>query len=353
MGMSGRKSVCRFGFMLILLAVGILFGNNQAHSESMFPNGLIFEDAFKPGFGASVGKVGLVQGDVFIIHENTLVAYPAESDLPLFEGDTLITRKKGRVRFSLNDGSILTLASQTKLVINLSVYDPTKKSRFSFLGMDLGKVRFWVKKLVDFKNSEFKVKTKTAVVGVRGSDFIIIASANRTEVTALEKTELEVVSLAGPENPSEIADFERIVIEQGALPSSAEDIFSEEIENMKRDFTITPKGIEAEAQAEVREIKAKMPAFKGPVGQEPLKLAIEGKGILVPREELIRPENMGEMEDRKPEPPRPPDVVKREEMSGRAETVLEKQEEIHRDHQEKVMDKKIRKELPPFPGKPE
>ncbi|MBW1891166.1 MAG: FecR domain-containing protein, partial [Deltaproteobacteria bacterium] len=59
----------------------------------------------------------------------------------------------------MNDGSILSLASRTKLELNKSVYDQKKKSRSSFLNMVLGKARFLVVKLLKFKRTEFKVKT--------------------------------------------------------------------------------------------------------------------------------------------------------------------------------------------------
>jgi hypothetical protein len=80
--------------------------------------------------------------------------------------------------------------------------------------MSTGKARFWVKKLTDFQRSVFKVKTPTAVCGVRGSDFVAIVTADRTELTALEKTFLEVLSLASPEGePLTITDFERAIVE--------------------------------------------------------------------------------------------------------------------------------------------
>ncbi len=187
------------------------------------------------------GKVLSVQGRVRIIQKDMARDYWAKKDAPLYEGDSVITEEKGQIEFKLNDGSIMTIGSGTKLVLNRSGYDPKGKSRSSFLEMSLGKARFWVKKLFNLRNSEFKVETPTAVMGVRGSDFIIKATPKLTEVTALKDTLLEVVSSAFPEvKPVVVTDFERITVAKGALPTEVEMVPPEEIEGMKKEFAVAP-----------------------------------------------------------------------------------------------------------------
>ena len=245
------KSIYTLCAIPVLLFVGTAFSSS---SEPMLPDGLIIEDIFKPGLGAPVGKVLLVQGKAVIMHKRMLRGYWAKKGLPLFKGDTIITQEKGRIRFELNDRSIVSLASRTKMVINKSVYDPTKKSRLSFLKMALGRGRFLVRKLFDLNRSRFSVKTPTAVVGVRGSDFIIRTTSKVTEVTALEKTRLEVMSLAAPEvKPMLVTDFERTTVEIGAPPSNVETVAPEEIEQIKSEFTVGPGSIEPEGGMDVRE----------------------------------------------------------------------------------------------------
>ncbi len=198
-------------------------------------------NAFRLGERKPTGKVLSVQGKVRIFQKDMARDYWAKKDALLYEGDSIITEEKGQVRFELTDGSIMTIGSGTKLVLNRSGYDPEEKSRSSFLEMSLGKARLWVKKLFNFRHSEFKVKTPTAVVGVRGSDFIIKATPKLTEVTALKDTLLEVVSLAFSEvKPVVVTDFERITVEKGALPTEVEMVPPEEIEGMKKEFAVAP-----------------------------------------------------------------------------------------------------------------
>jgi hypothetical protein len=234
MKVSRRKSVYTICAILLLLVSGNAFGADDP--SDLLPAGLVMEDEFKPGPGAPVGKFEIVEGEVVIIHAGELSGYSAQKDLPLFTGDTIVALETGRTRFRLNDGSVLTLASETKLVINRSVFDPAKKTRSSYFGMSLGKARFWVTKLADFKKSKFKVKTNTGVCGVRGSDFIVIATATRTEIIALAKTLLEAFSLYFPEGkPISAKDFERIIMGEGELPWK-EEVSPEEIEELMKLF---------------------------------------------------------------------------------------------------------------------
>ena len=229
-----RKFSC---FVLALIAV--LFAVNAFGATPKLPDGLVMSEAFKPGYGASIGKFRTVQGKVVVMHADMKEGYWAKKGQPLYKGDIIVTQKKSRTNFVMNDKSIISLSSNTRLVLTKSIYDEKKKRRSSFLGLTLGKARFVVSKLLSFKRREFKVKTVTAVCGVRGSDFIIVASENYTEVTALDKTKLAIVSLADPGAPPVIvSDYQRTGVELGQLPYEAQIVPPEEIQELKKDVTI-------------------------------------------------------------------------------------------------------------------
>lgn len=214
--------------------------------------GLVIEKVFKPGSGQKIGSLLMVQGDAFIVHAgDEKTAYRAGENLPLFKGDTLITLKKGRLQLELSDTSVLTVASETRLTLTRSVFDAERKTRSSFVDMFFGKVRYVVKKYTDFGTRDFKVKTKTAIVGVRGSDFIVKSGEKYTEVISLENTELEIIRLAAlEEKPSLLADFEKIVIEMDAMPSEIMKISPEEVDLMIKEMTVMPETEEEPAVPE-------------------------------------------------------------------------------------------------------
>jgi hypothetical protein len=247
-----RKSICTAFIILVpLFVVSISFG-------SMLPEGLVMADTFQPGYGHPIGSVHLVQGEVVILHKDEMLGYWAQKDLPLFKGDTIVTKERGRIRLQLKDESVLTLASKTKLVITQSVYEPAKKTRSTFINMAFGKAKFWAKKFATFKRSQFKVKSITAVVGIRGSQWVEEVTMDATKVTALGNTTIEVVSIAALEvEPTVLEAFEQTIVEIGQLPTEVIKISPEEIEQIKGDFTIIPEGEGTEAKLETEKGKSK------------------------------------------------------------------------------------------------
>ena len=231
MGFLKRRLICLLCAMAAILFAGVAIG-----ATPELPKGLVMNDTFKPGYGARIGKFRTVQGKVVVMHADMKEGYWAKKKMPLYKGDIIVTQKRSRTNFVMNDKSIISLSSNTKLVLTKSVYDEKKKRRSSFLGLTIGKARFIVSKLLSFKRREFKVKTVTAVCGVRGSDFIIVATDKFTEVTALENTKLAVFSLARVDAPPVIVqDFERTGVEMGQLPYETEIVPPAEIQELKKD----------------------------------------------------------------------------------------------------------------------
>jgi hypothetical protein len=334
-----KMSVPTRRFIWALLAIPLLvfaasvYGFDDTSSGPLVPEGLVIEDVFKPGIGSPVGKVVAVRGEVLIVHEGVLRGYRAQKDLPLFKGDTIIALERGRIKFELNDGSALTLIPETKLTISESVYDPNKKDRSTYIDVSVGKVRSVVTKLSGYKRSVFKVKTPTAVCGVRGSDFITLAMVDISEVTALEDTELGVLSRDFlQEPPLLITDFEVAIVERGKRPRK-EGISRDKAEQLKKEFLFLDELIERGREEEVVE----KPGEK-----------YEEEGVLVPEYELVKP---GRLE--RPERPRAWRILEREGVAGEDEEMSD----VRTSAAEMMVDAIVEQgpaggELPPFPGPP-
>jgi len=336
------------GLIYTIFAISFFFLLGNAHgadsssSEPILPDGLVMEETYMPGIGQPVGRVLLTQGRSVIMHADMSRGYWAKKGLPVFKGDIIVTKEKGRIRLRLNDDSILTMTSETRLVIKQSVFKKKKKSRFSFLKLSLGKARFLVSKLAAFRRSDFKVKTPTSVVGVRGSDFIIEADPGRTIVTTLEDTRLEVVSLAYPDvAPTFLEDFKQTTVDKGALPSEPKDVSPEKLEELKREFVITPEAVEPEAPAPTEPgVRPGEKTEPKPMGAEPKSTERAAADvILVPEDALVEPDLSTAVE----------------ELKGLEELIdqdAEFLEEIEEDEQEIVAEKPTIQELPSLPGTP-
>lgn len=100
---------------------------------------------------------------------------------PLHWQDVVITEKTGRVRIELLDGSFLNVGARSRMTITR--HDP--QSQQTDIEFTLGRMRGEVVKLTK-PGSSFQVRTRTAVIGVVGTVFLIQALANVTRVRCLE-----------------------------------------------------------------------------------------------------------------------------------------------------------------------
>lgn len=139
----------------------------------LLPEGVEIVKGFKPGAGPPIGRIEMVQGKGWIVHEDATVAYKTKKGLSLFTGDMLVTGERSRIQAKMNDMSVFSLAPYSDIVIDRSVYDPTKDQRDSMVSLMFGKARFVVSKLSGGYDDDYKVKTPTATCGVRGSDFAL------------------------------------------------------------------------------------------------------------------------------------------------------------------------------------
>jgi hypothetical protein len=234
-----RTKLCRAGLAVFLFIAGGVFVQDAASDDTLSVSVI---EGFEPGFGPPIGTVILAQGDALVVHRDTAVAYRLASGIPLFEEDIIRTLEKGRVRYKLEGEILMTLSSNTKIVLNRALFDPEKQEQSSFVNMLSGKARFVVKKLIGFKQSEFKVKTKTCVLGVRGSDFIVSATDTSTQVSALEGTTIEIKNLVVSQDKPEpeiivLKDFEQVVVDTEGKFSQIMPIFQDEIDLMKEGFS--------------------------------------------------------------------------------------------------------------------
>lgn len=235
------RTLC-FAIMMMLFFVA----PPVLRAASVF-EGVTIAERYEPGDGVPVGNVVLVEGVVVVVHADTPgTGYGALSDMPLYKGDTLMTGSDGKVSFQTKDGSLITLSTDTRLVITESIYEPGGDGggdRATFLHQLVGKVRFLIQKMTNFSRSEFKVKTRTAIVGVRGSDFVVRSTARLTQVFAFEDTQLEITGMAGPcpdcpITPSRVSDFSRTIVELGGRPMDDGLMRPDEVDLLKHEFDI-------------------------------------------------------------------------------------------------------------------
>ena len=251
-----RKGILRRFIIALVMILPLILGAAHAAEGALVVDGVPIVSGFQPGYGSPVGHVQTVKGRAVIIHKQGTEGYFAKPQLGLYQGDKIITRGDGHIRMALNDDSVMVLAPDTSLVIDQSVYDPDRQTRSSFVDMVRGKTWFLIKKLGTFKRSEFKVRTQTAIAGVRGSEFIILAAEDRSVITAVKDTRLEVAFLAAPEVPPVmITDLEQTVVLRGARTAPVVSISLEQLREITTDFFISPREKVSEIKDTAKDVK--------------------------------------------------------------------------------------------------
>jgi hypothetical protein len=112
-----------------------------------------------------------------LIPEATRNSRDAKVHEPLQWNDLLETQHAGRVRATLDDGSILSVGSNSQL----RIVEHNTASQQTSIEMDFGKVRSQVTK-ISKQGGKFEMRTPNAVIGVIGTDFFVGFEANKTTV---------------------------------------------------------------------------------------------------------------------------------------------------------------------------
>jgi len=214
-----------------------------AHATTSFDiNTMEINEEYEPGIGLPLASITTVQGDAVIVHLDETIGYKALEGLSIYRGDTIITKSSSIVNIRLNDQSDISVGFESTFQLNRAVFHPKKKKRSTFINMSSGRARFSVRKLKSFPERRFRVKTATALIGVRGSDFVIVAKESMTEVAAFENTELELTGLEMPDLPPVILRaFEKSSIVIGGTPMIPAPLSIEEINSLKNELVIEKK----------------------------------------------------------------------------------------------------------------
>lgn len=126
---------------------------------------------------ANIGKITAVKGTVIV--ERGVEKLKGKSGLILKVNDVIITKKRSRAIILFNDNTSITVGKNSKLSVNDFVLDvkKPKKSKANF-GFGKGIFRTITGKIGKLNPDGFKLKTKSASIGIRGSDGTTIVSAD-------------------------------------------------------------------------------------------------------------------------------------------------------------------------------
>jgi len=117
-----------------------------------------------PAAAQTVGSVTRVQNQAQVGSKAATVGAPISMH------DVLRTGANARLQVTFRDGTLLTLGENARVAIDRYVYDPAKSKGAMALDTK-GAIRFATGKLNQMRDKDVTVKTPTAALAVRGTDF--------------------------------------------------------------------------------------------------------------------------------------------------------------------------------------
>ena len=117
---------------------------------------------------ATVGSITLLKGDVKI-HDKTSTVN-ASLGLKLYEENSILTGKKSKAQFIFNDETIVTVGKNSNFSISKFMYDESQEPTIKF-GLIKGAIKTITGEIGKIAPQKFSVKTKTATIGIRGTNF--------------------------------------------------------------------------------------------------------------------------------------------------------------------------------------
>jgi hypothetical protein len=135
-----------------------------------------------PSLGAAVGYFADVRDKVNLSQQGQ----PPPKKALIGEGvkmmDVVSTDDSGRAQIKFIDGSLLTIAPRSQVVVDNYLFDPKNKTRQASLSFIKGFFHILLGYSIKSEQPDFIVDTVTAVLGVRGTGWYTIAEINFTDV---------------------------------------------------------------------------------------------------------------------------------------------------------------------------
>ena len=129
-----------------------------------------------------VGHITQVEGLVDLLKGGKLPATPVALQDKVESGDVLRTKSLSKAQITFIDNSVITLSPESRLGVDEYKFEPAQQKRNAVLNLFQGMAHVLVNKLFKVEEPDFVIKTHTAVLGVRGTDFGVRLQPNSSTV---------------------------------------------------------------------------------------------------------------------------------------------------------------------------
>ena len=117
-----------------------------------------------------IGTISELRGNGEVVRQGSTDKLLAEMALDIFSYDDVRTGN-GRIAIEFLDSSVVRLTEHSKIIIDDFVYDPDPNKSKLALSMASGTARFITGRLAGIKKENIFIRTPSATIGIRGTDF--------------------------------------------------------------------------------------------------------------------------------------------------------------------------------------
>ena len=118
-----------------------------------------------------VGQIKVAKGTVYVEREGQRL--PATAGMPVRQSDTLVTGADGSAGVTFSDNSMLSAGPNSVLVVDHYAFDTrTHVGQFD-ASLKKGSLAVVSGKMVKQTPGSMRVRTPAAIMGVRGTDFLV------------------------------------------------------------------------------------------------------------------------------------------------------------------------------------
>jgi hypothetical protein len=120
---------------------------------------------------SDIGRVKIAMGDAKIFRNNAAIA--ATPGLGLKKGDVLTTGRNGRIGVTFNDNSRFSAGPNSRIAVEDFDYDSTTQNGKFVTNVNKGTVAIVSGQIAKSNKNAMRVRTPTALLGVRGTRFVV------------------------------------------------------------------------------------------------------------------------------------------------------------------------------------
>ena len=169
-------------YLLVVLSVSV-FASAPAFADSSI--GIVDKTKFY-AYGTPPGK-----------SKNTL--YSRDD---VFTDELVETGSNSALHITFVDDAVLRMGSKSQVVLDEFVYDPNTGNGEMVAHLSKGVIRFISGKM---SKQGVKIMTPTAVIGIRGTDFIVSVDEDGSTTISVEEGEVDVASIGGNDGATSVS----------------------------------------------------------------------------------------------------------------------------------------------------